>query len=159
MKFHKNFLDSDLLKEIHDFIRHDRDAYKWRTSHFWDQRIKRNSSPIAIKELPKIFFKPIHKRFDLPIKHLMLYVWPPGSYIGWHADLSYTFGATIYLNKKWDINHGGIFLYDSGKGLKARLPQYNGCYHNHDKTFHCISMTTPDAPLRQTLQVFGKETK
>jgi len=167
ISFHKNFLDPELLKKIKDYTSRELKTYKWRTSHGWDKEIKRFSSPIAILEVPEVFCASIQQRFHKinakwkPLKHIMFYVWPPGSYIGWHNDKGYAYGATIYLNENWNINHGGVFLYQGGKandpeGLKVRVPRYNECVINHGEIFHCISITAPDAPLRTTLQVFGE---
>lgn len=168
ISFHKNFLDSELLKKIKEYTNRELETYKWRTSHCWKREIKRFSSPIAILEVPEVFSAPIQQRFHkintkwkpLDKKNIMFYVWSPGSYIGWHNDKGHEFGATVYLNENWNINHGGVFLYQSGKvndpeGLKVRLPRYNECAINHGEIFHCISITAPDAPLRTTLQIFG----
>ena len=168
ISFHKNFLDLELLKKIKEYTNREVGTYKWKTSHYWKREIKRFSSPIAIIEVPEVFCASIQQRFHkintkwkpLNKNNIMFYVWPPGSYIGWHSDKGHEFGATIYLNENWNINHGGVFLYHTGKtndpeGLKVRLPRYNECVINHKEIFHGVSITAPDAPLRITLQVFG----
>ena len=157
MKFMKQFLEPSLLKPIDEYIKQRWNRYEWRTSMDWGVNIKRFSTPVGILQVPEEFCTPIKKLFNRSIddKGIMFYFWPPGSYIGWHNDQGYSFGATIYLNKTWDINHGGIFLYQEGKSLKAYQPTYNTCVINDKKTSHCISITAPDAPLRTTIQVLG----
>tara|TARA_R110002020_G_scaffold113524_1_gene261302 strand:- start:1493 stop:1975 length:483 start_codon:yes stop_codon:yes gene_type:complete len=157
MIFTNPFLEPSLLKLIDTYINQSWNRYEWRTSMDWGVDIKRFSTPVGILQAPEEFCTPIKKLFNRSIdnKGIMFYFWPPGSYIGWHNDKEYSFGATIYLNKTWDINHGGIFLYHEGNSLKAHKPTYNTCVINNKKTYHCVSITAPDAPIRTTIQVLG----
>ena len=170
ISFHNNFLDTKLLEKIKTYATSQLGNYKWKTSHCWSKEVKRLSSPIAILQVPEVFYKPIQQRFHkinpkwkpLDRKNMMFYLWSTGSYIGWHTDTDYEFSATIYLNEKWNINYGGVFLYHTGKaddptGLKVYFPQYNNCVINQGGVGHCVSIIAPDAPFRTTLQIFGSD--
>ena len=154
---HKNFLDKDLVSKIIDYAINNLNTYKWRTSHCWDNSIKLNTSPISILELPDEFTAPIQKKFKAHISRPMFYLSAASSYISWHNDGDYDFTATIYLNEKWDINFGGLFLYgDTKKNMIHGVPpRFNQCIINHGGVPHSISITTPEAPWRYTLQIFG----
>ena len=162
-----NFLDSDLIRGINEYTFKQNSKPSWITSHRWSNEVKRFTSPVVALGLPKQFASPIQDRFNqirykrkkFKIEALMFYVWCPNSYIGWHADAPYTFGASIYLNEEWDINHGGIFLYKDKEDIKGVSPVYNRCIINVEKTMHTVTMITPDAPLRRCLQIFGEELK
>jgi len=157
ISIHKNFLDKDLVSKIRDYTNNNLQNYKWRTSHCWMDSIKLHTSPVSILELPDEFTAPIQKKFKAHITRPMFYLSAAGSYIAWHNDADYEFTATIYLNEKWDINFGGFFLYSNTKKntFHGVLPLANQCIINHGAVPHSISITSPDAPWRTTLQIFG----
>jgi len=48
------------------------------------------------------------------------------SYIPWHEDMKHFFVLTTYLNKEWEFDWGGAFLYIDGKSDNRFLyPEYN----------------------------------
>ena len=161
-----NFLESSLIHKINEYTFKQMNKPNWNTSHRWSNAVKRFTAPIISLYLPEQFVLPIQDRFNkikykrkkFKMNTLMFYVWPPNSYIGWHDD-PYNFGASVYLNKEWDIEHGGIFLYKDKEDIKGVSPVYNRCVINVEKTMHTVTMTTPDAPLRRSLQIFGEESK
>jgi len=157
ISLHQNFLDKDLIPKIRDYAIKNLNTYKWRTSHCWGETIKRFSSPVSILEIPDEFTALIQKKFKAKITRPMFYLSAAGSYIGWHNDADYEFTATLYLNEKWNINHGGIFLYSDTKKntIHGVPPLLNQCIINHGAVPHSISLTTPEAPWRYTLQIFG----
>jgi len=161
-----NFLEPSLIREINEYTFKQINKPNWNTSHRWSNAVKRLTAPIISLYLPEQFALPIQDRFNkikykrkkFKIKYSMFYICSPNSYIGWHDD-PYSFGASVYLNKEWDIEHGGIFLYKDKEDIKGVSPVYNRCVINVEKTMHTISMLTPDAPLRRSLQIFGEESK
>ena len=57
------------------------------------------------------------------------------------------YGCTIYLNKEWDINWGGIFIWYDGEELKALNPTYNMMVlntHNEDLMVTTVSPFSDD---------------
>jgi Rps23 Pro-64 3,4-dihydroxylase Tpa1-like proline 4-hydroxylase len=89
----------------------------------------------------------------------MHYLWHPLSGINFHSDADCEFGATIYLNREWNINHGGWLLAHNRvqEDFTAYPPIYNSCIINADKQGHAVSMTSALAPIRHTIQIFGRK--
>jgi len=93
--------------------------------------------------------------------HLMIqhYLWMRNGGIAWHEDSHAKFGATIYLNKEWHVNGGGIFLYSpAGKSpndeIKAVFPTYNTMVINDHQEWHAVTPVNVKA-VRTTLQIWG----
>ena len=84
----------------------------------------------------------------------MYYIWPPMSHIGWHNDGKWVAGASIYLNKTWDRNDGGLFLYREKNQNKFIVPEYNMCVVNEDHTDHAVSVLASHGPHRLSIQIF-----
>lgn len=86
------------------------------------------------------------------------YEWHRGSYIPWHHDYNYDFGATIYLNKEWDVEDGGIFFYTKTgdvSDLKCIYPKYNTLVLNDSKEQHHVSLVNYHSKTeRKTIQIW-----
>ena len=87
------------------------------------------------------------------------YRWPPHSYIPMHDDGHRVAAATIYLNKEWYPNWGGLFLYkrDEDPQINTFFPSYNCCVINNNQILHGTSAVTSEAQDRETVQVFWYE--
>jgi len=86
------------------------------------------------------------------------YNWHRLSGIGIHDDGGWGWGATIYLNDDWNINWGGIFMWDDGgETLKALNPVYNTLIINAPTPQkHLVTLISPLAPqTRKTIQIWG----
>jgi hypothetical protein len=79
------------------------------------------------------------------------------SYIPWHNDSIWVFTATIYLNNEWNPEWGGYFVYADGDEIKAIIPQLNRSVSFKTPLKHSVLLTSIDAPLRESLQIFVKE--
>ena len=72
-----------------------------------------------------------------------------GSFITWHLDGDNLYNGTLYLNKEWDSNDGGIFLYkDHTNEIKGIEPTYNSmvvnsCAENDPHNQHCVTCIVP----------------
>lgn len=93
---------------------------------------------------------------------LQQYIWGKNSGISKHNDGDYKFGATIYMNKDWDINYGGIFLWrkpeEPDSSMKVITPSFNTMILNNDKSIHMVTPVSPAAPdYRVTLQIWGND--
>jgi hypothetical protein len=84
-------------------------------------------------------------------------IYSRNSYIPWHADTNYSFSATVYLNKIWDRDFGGYFLYDDSDVVKAVIPKYNVGLFYSPPLEHAVSLTATHAPFRESLQIFVSE--
>ena len=84
------------------------------------------------------------------------YLWYPLSGINMHNDSGHLFGATIYLTPEWNINWGGLFVYEDKNGLQVKPPTYNSININDDSTTHMVTTVSPLAPHpRHALQIWG----
>jgi hypothetical protein len=54
-------------------------------------------------------------------------IWDIGSGTGPHTDGNYKFNATFYLNKKWGVEDGGLYVYLDKDEYKVYVPKYNSC--------------------------------
>ena len=162
-----NFLDPNLTTQINIHVEKVKKTPVWRTSHGWEEGVKRLSTPVPILELPDQFAIPIHRRLrevpelswkdnSIP-RRPQYYLYPPGSYLGWHNDGKYDFAAMIFLNPIWNMEWGGLFLHEDLKGgaIRAEIPIFNRCLLTAGGVAHGVSRLTPDAAVRRVIIVFG----
>ncbi len=175
MKFFENVLSHDTLlsyfKEIKSLLHH---YSRWAPSDIRWQEPLRKYVPgsclctSASKELKLSILNDI--QLSLPFANaervvIQHYVWLKNSGINWHEDGKYSYGATIYLNKGWDANYGGIFVWkDSNQKrvgkLNAYSPVFNSMVLNDQHNDHLVTMVSPFAPEnRFTLQIWGLQQK
>jgi len=169
LKSFNNFLDPKLINEIEAYVDASIKAPepRWKTSLWWEPPIRRATSPVPILLLPDNLTIPIHQTLkekagltwkeSAPPQQSQYYLYPPGGYIGWHDDAKYEFASIIFLNPMWNINWGGIFLYEDleGLGLRGEVPTFNKCLINGGGVPHGVSALTPDAPWRRVIITFG----
>ena len=92
----------------------------------------------------------------------LLHFMPTGSYMPWHNDKHHKFVATTYLNKEWDWNWGGAFLWvDKNGENKFLMPEYNtatryGKEKDTEGISHSVSkiINLPAKHYRISLQTF-----
>jgi len=167
VKSYDNFLEVDLINQIENYAQQCSAQTVWGSSHAWEFRVKRFTTPISVLILPDKFSIPIQnqllkktsltwKKNNPPLKS-MYYLWPPGGYIGWHDDGKYEFASMIYLNPTWNMEWGGFFIHEDskGQGFRAEAPAFNKCLINEGGVPHTVSRLTPDAPLRRIILTFG----
>ena len=103
----------------------------------------------------------IKKYFCSNIKLLIQYcIWQVNSGINLHNDYLHDIGATIYLNKNWDINNGGIFLWkeDHSNFYKGLVPKQNTMVINNKNQPHLVtSINHYPEKFRYTIQIWGKK--
>jgi hypothetical protein len=89
----------------------------------------------------------------------LYYVWQSNSGISNHNDYGYLFGATIYLNTHWDINWGGIFIWNKSNEdhWRAIVPRFKSLVLNDSKEDHLVTSISPlsETP-RVTIQIWAK---
>ena len=83
--------------------------------------------------------------------------WKPSAGISMHSDHLFKFVATLYLNREWEVDYGGIFLWqDLDNELRAQCPEYNAIMIDTDTLNHCVTPVTYAAPEnRLTIQILG----
>jgi hypothetical protein len=164
MKIIPNFLSEDVLRDIRYYLNDVKKLQsKWQNSAlFWPEYLTEETlSNISINSIGESISNRIIDalRPHVPYtKHIavMHYIWNPLSSINFHNDGGSIFGATIYLNEGWNLNHGGFLLVEEDNGIKAYPPVFNTCIINTDVQNHAVSMTSAFAPKRHTIQIFGK---
>jgi hypothetical protein len=169
-------LSQETLERLERYLAEQRQRPVWNSNrNFWDAGIVHMSAPVLVHAIEAGFsddlLAELHQRAKLPYLHrgeqVMYYAWPAGSYIPWHSDFVEKYSMTIYLNKQWHPDHGGAFCWqDWGVGIErhdwsaapvhSRMvsPRYNAYALMTDTEWHAVSMTTPNAPVRETLQLF-----
>lgn len=159
-----DFLPEVLIDEIlADNDRFMDDETKWWSSHqMWVPEIVKSSAPVFARPLPgqqtiKVYAQLLERNLikpNDPVPTVLAYVWHPLSFIPWHDDNHQRYSATIYLNREWDPNWGGYLLWREGDTMHVTPPCYNRIFFSTGKVEHSTTMTTRDAGLRQTVQVF-----
>jgi len=127
---------------------------------YWNNDIVHDSAPIYIidinnnNELYKKISKTIEEKNNKKIKCIMFYFYSSISHIPWHTDSKHNGGITIYLNKNWDKNSGGLFLYETENEIKAIVPKKNLAIEQFGGVPHSVSPTSMYSDIRRTIQIF-----
>ena len=167
IKIYKDFFDPDCLKYIEESIEKSKNTANLRTSYpsnAWQPNIIHESTPVIVYDLfdADILLKSLKEVIDIEREvHFMIYYWPVGSYIPWHDDVHASFTATVYCNRYWDRNWGGLFLYEEGDNILAEIPEWNKIVIQTDKDTHSTTPVTKPyyrpAVIRTTIQIFENE--
>jgi hypothetical protein len=162
VSIYNNVLPTGLITEINTYV----DAQTSSRSNFscWPKELLRSSGVVLVYDFPEEMSSKIFEHVKLIAPelnnfektHAMYQRWMPGSYIPWHSDFSWKLAVTIYLNEKWDKNWGGYFAYELGKDIKCIKPEFNAASKMPLPMEHMIFGVTPDAPPRNTIQIFAK---
>ena len=160
----KNFLPVTLIDDINLYISKNIGEPKWYTNIAWPEYIVIAGNQVSILPL-KVFedrikqtyinYRPEFKNSKIMVQY---YVWQRGSHISWHYDKDpkiNKMGSTIYLNKQWDKNDGGLYLYEENKKIHAEVPEFNKMILKDSTLYHGVSMLTNTAKqVRKTLQIW-----
>ena len=163
MKVFKNVLDQETMVNVKKDIENLSCQNVWRSSQFfWSKGIlEKVTGDCSIAVVKDSIANQIKKCIldKLPPTESMTfqyYVWRQNSGIALHSDQGFKYGATIYLNNNWDINSGGIFLWEEGDYLKGICPEYNTMILNDEKEFHLVTTVSPlITEFRCTIQIWG----
>jgi Rps23 Pro-64 3,4-dihydroxylase Tpa1-like proline 4-hydroxylase len=133
------------------------------TNRWWDFGIRKDSFPVFVhniyqnSELHNSLKKIIEEKTQKSVydNNIMLYYWTRYSYIPWHNDnVKYEGAITIYLNREWEPDFGGYFLYEEGDEIKAILPKKNLGVMQYDSLMHSTTPVNFSGDLRFTVQAF-----
>lgn len=166
LKIYKKFLDQDLIDDVINYVKENRNNHIWRVNQLaWDDSILGKGKEVSILNLEKFKdrFLQIYKdkkilNNNLNIAGLFFYIWSRGSFIPFHNDGHVDAASSIYLNDVWDVDDGGLFLWrDEHNNLNVVEPEYNKMVFNLNNTWHGVTMITPfSAQLRYSIQIFFK---
>lgn len=134
----------------------------FQTNFTWSQGVTKDSMLILVHQLyeneymyEKIKKVVLDKIGINKFSFMFMFYYTPGSHIPWHTDEKYRNGAlTIYLNDNWDKDHGGLFLYDDGDGIKGIAPTKNLGVYQPDGMPHAVSCLTRCSTIRMSVQIF-----
>jgi len=143
---YKDFFDSDCLEYIEKSIEKSRNSANLRSSFFsWGPRIIQQSTPVMVYDLDDadILLERLKEIIVIERKvNFMIYFWPIGSYIPWHNDNHASFTATVYCNKYWEMDWGGLFLYKEKDKILAEAPEWNKLVVQTNKDWHTTTSVT-----------------
>lgn len=174
MKQQFNVLSEELADEIYkvglDYItmKYSGPVLKTWTNFAWHPDIVKDSAAVICIEMPNdiikriqdslyysgIFDPSLHKKLT-ETNAALIYVWTKDSYIPSHSDGLYSKAITIYLNRKWEYNDGGLFNWKNPKTSEwiSVVPKFNMAMINDSGYMHG---TTPvkSSQFRITAQIF-----
>lgn len=155
-----NALTYELIQEVRYYPKTQTTSECSYTS--WSEGIVKASTPVLVYALPIQLQNKIESEVKKVFPELeefqsvtsMVFHWTVGSYIPWHSDHSHKFGVTVYLNEYWDKDWGGYFAYELD-GIHSIKPEFNRATKILTPLEHTVFRTNPDAPIRETIQIFG----
>lgn len=165
---YQNVLSENLLKDINAEREYKKtNDFCWKVGQFfWQDTLLHGVTNSCVSS---VVSDQLRERLEYELKdklpsfkrlYAQHYVWLLGSGIAKHDDGRYNFGATIYLNESWDINHGGIFLWkpEDSEEYKTIVPEYNTMVVNTKAEEHLVTPIALNAPqFRYTLQIWRWE--
>ena len=129
----------------------------FRTNRGWGDKLLHKSTPVLITTISNQSINSeiqrVTRALDLTVSESVYQIWTPGSYIPWHNDGDHRGALTIYLLDQ-DLDAGGYFMYDDGKGIKAIRPMRNRAVLQQGGIYHCVSTVNVGYPTRITMQVW-----
>ena len=169
---HRQFLPDSLASDLYDYGfsvatgNAVQNPQKIWTNLKWHDSLVANSGLVLCIRPPKEIknqiennlieknFLDLEKEKRISQTGINVNVWGRGSYITAHPDLSYSKSITIYLNKNWNYNDGGIFHWQNSnnKEWNSVAPTFNKAVINQSGVMHGISPVQSN--FRITLQIF-----
>lgn len=161
-----DFLDISFIENLMNSVIKESHQYKpiWKSNINWGENIVKGSSLVLAYELNEEYLHYIKSKFvefdkKFENKEIVghLYIWTRGSHIPLHNDSNYDYGCTIYLNKNWNIDWGGLYLWLGDDKLNVEVPEFNKVIINQGNVRHGTTLLNYNAPEeRLTLQIFFK---
>jgi Rps23 Pro-64 3,4-dihydroxylase Tpa1-like proline 4-hydroxylase len=161
-----NFLDETFIDDFIKNIIKESQEYKplCKSNINWGENIVKNSSLVLAYEINKENLNYIKSKFielndKFKDKEIVghFYIWTKGSYIPMHNDSNYEYGCTIYLNKYWNIDWGGLYIWKENDKLNIEKPEFNKLIINKGNTKHGTTLLNYNVPEeRLTIQIFFK---
>lgn len=172
MKIYTEVLSESLLYKCKDdLVNNKLKQPVWSSSsNIWDFKLLKNIEGVCIQTLItdneiienlKEELSPAFEELNYKDLTFQYYVWDSHSGISLHNDYSYSFGSTIYLNKTFCPEDGGLFLWRDSecpteRVYKALVPDENMMVLNDEKEYHLVTPVSPHAKeYRCTIQIWG----
>lgn len=163
LRIFDNFFDDALYNECYEYSisKIGSTEISFRTNHFWKPNVVKDSNLVLIHVLGPD--SDLHQKISDVIKNkcqidtlkaIQFFYWTPGSHIPWHNDGIHNGGITIYLNKAWDEDWGGTFLYKDGESINGFYPKPNRSIMQCGGIPHSVVPTSKNSDVRLTIQIF-----
>ena len=122
----KNFLDFNSYKNIHNAIFTERKKINLSSvKDRWQEFLIKNIKPPKVVDV--INYPPFEKlkilaqhnqfyKLDSKILSTSIHYMERGSGINWHSDKGWKYGATYYVNNRWNNQWGGEFMFTGNNG-------------------------------------------
>ena len=162
----QNFLPNHEYKRLHNeiFKEYKKLEYLHEASESWDKNLLNNlSTPqrVMIHENYFKFYKTLllHQPF-IKIKNtgfnFVLHFMKKSSGINWHQDNHVDYGVTYYLNKRWNNQWGGEFMF-THNGQNGYIPVVgNSLVIIKTPLYHKVNSVLTNNIPRITIQSFIK---
>ena len=148
-----------LYKEISNPV----NESKWSINkHFWEDGIQNKSlgvvSILRLEGPVRAMIENNLKQYLEPgeqFQYIQYYEWNQMSQINWHSDSGKKAAITVYLNEEWHPNWGGFFCWqDPSADGHLIVPKFNTGVVVRGNPPHHVSLISPLAPIRKTLQIW-----
>jgi hypothetical protein len=162
-----NFLEPEIIQQLKDKFNDSKGKAAFEVNEFgrWDPNLHvGNYGPVYMLPLNEYidYFQEkcnkTHWEFqNATLSTVFMQIWMNGSGINWHHDTDDRVAATVYLNEEWNLNWGGLFLYQGENGTNSSWinPHYNRCVWFKSPLWHCVSLISKAAPYpRLSIQLF-----
>jgi len=171
MKIIPNFLKGDMLEYAEELFSNFPDPkYTWVKSEFVpnNHHVEYHtdvSEHSKYEPLRKYLYDNLKEIIGDDNYRLIFYgrAWESGARHIWHNDVRETnidtIAVTIYMNKHWEIDWGGLHLYEENGDRKFYVPTYNDAIITYSPQMHAVSTIDRDADMRKTIQIFFKKIK
>jgi hypothetical protein len=162
-----NFMDIQIIDNIleESFCDHLIHKYSEAKPDFtnqntWDDYIVKNSTEVLCNYLTPVEVDVVKNSIQSMcefsnIDYLIFHRWKYQAYIPVHSDEYHTQGATIYLNKDWEPNDGGFFMYEDNNEWHSITPLYRRVVLIDRKIKHLTTPNTNSDNYRLSLQIWN----
>ena len=162
-----NFLDYEMYKGIHNAIIKERNKINLHTTDgIWDNHLITNITPPLRTEVSNytpfeklktlVKFNPYFQITDIEHMSTNIHFMKKGAGINWHNDGGWKYGATYYVNRRWNKNWGGEFMFSDGTG-SGFLPYVgNSLAIIKSPINHKVNPVITDIMPRLSIQIFMK---
>lgn len=170
LEAYENFLEEDLLNDVVEYADkiYRSPLNQVTTNAYWKKDVVHDSTPVLVHHIPQHTEKNIWERICKAVERktgitdvtdINVYFWTRLSYIPWHNDGHVHAAITVYLNKDWKPDYGGLFLYDYEHNGRIRgiIPIYNGALLQTQGLWHSTTPVNWSANVRITLQIFKRK--
>ena len=108
-------------------------SYEFKRSNFhWQPELRQSSTVVLVRDIEPVLSGLLLQKLTERkiIEHreyrVINYAWTRLSYIPWHDDYRVKDAVTIFLNDVWELDWGGLFLYQNeAKEIIGYPPTFN----------------------------------